>query len=93
MVNVHLVLYVFPREKASTSTSGPRVGFSVSKKLGSAVQRNKIKRRMRAAIVPYLQQIGQDVDVIFIARQKIKGIPFSNVEKSMGVLLKKAGLI
>ncbi len=88
----YLVLYFWPRAKKHFF-SNPRIGFSVSRRLGSAIQRNKIKRKMRAALRPYLPLIRQDVDLIFIARLKIKGIPFQNVEKSIESLLKKAGLI
>lgn len=91
--NSYLVIYVFSRGKDRSSLAGPRIGFSVSKRLGCAVIRNKIKRRMRAAIKPYLQLIPSHVDIIFIARKKIKGIPFSDVEKSMDMLLKKTGVI
>ncbi len=91
--NSYLVLYFFPQGKKTAAIGNPRIGFSVSKKLGNAVVRNKIKRRMRAAIKPYLQLIRSDVDIIFIARKKIKGISFSDVEKNMICLLKKAGLL
>jgi len=90
--NSYLVLYFFVRDKKKTSLGNPRIGFSVSKRIGCAVTRNKIKRRLREAIKPYLHLIRQDVDIIFIARQKIKGIPFSDVEKNMVYLLKKTGL-
>ncbi|MGI6588003.1 MAG: ribonuclease P protein component [Peptococcia bacterium] len=92
MADSYLVLYIYFRVKKQFS-GNPRIGFSVSKRLGSAVSRNKIKRKMRAALIPYLQFIVQDVDIIFVARKKIKGISFRDVEKSMGKLLKKAGLI
>lgn len=91
--NSYLVLYFFPRTESFISLQNPRIGFSVSKKLGSAVIRNKIKRRLRAAIKPYLHLIRPNIDIIFIARKKIKGIPFSDVEKNMVYLLKKSGLL
>lgn len=91
--NSYLVLYFFPQGKKTAALGNPRIGFSVSKKLGNAVVRNKIKRKMRAAIKPYLLLIRQDIDIIFIARKKIKGISFSDVEKNMVYLLKKSGLL
>lgn len=91
--NAYLVLYFFPHGEKTRALENPRIGFSVSKKLGNAVVRNKIKRRMRAAIKPYLQRIRPDVDIIFIARKKIKRISFSDVEKNMVYLLKKSRLL
>lgn len=48
---------------------GPaRVGFSVSKKVGKAVQRNLIKRRFRHAVAPLLDQLPGGFDYIFVVR-------------------------
>jgi ribonuclease P protein component len=44
----YLVLYAFPREDGDEV--GPRLGLAVSRQLGGAVERNRIKRRLRAAI-------------------------------------------
>jgi ribonuclease P protein component len=43
----YLVLYAFPREEAEGE--GPRLGLAVSRQLGGAVERNRLKRRLRAA--------------------------------------------
>jgi len=90
LANPYIVIYVFKKPVAGN----PRIGFSVSKKLGCAVCRNKIKRRMREAIKPYLKLIKpNNVDIIFIARFKIKGISFKLVEKNMVNLLKRTNLL
>src|SRR5215216_5008001 len=53
----YLVLYAFPREEGDDL--GPRLGLAVSRQLGGAVERNRIKRRLRAAF----EQIEGDLPV------------------------------
>lgn len=71
----------------------PRVGFSVSKKIGKAVVRNRVKRRMRAAVTPLLPEIRGGVNVIFIARAPIVDAPFEEICAAMRGTLSKAGLL
>jgi ribonuclease P protein component len=85
----YLVLY----SNKTQNQKAPRIGFSVSKKIGNAVVRNKIKRRLRAAVKPFLTDINKEYDIFFIARGKIKGKTYQDVEKSIGTLLKKARLL
>lgn len=69
-----------------------KVGFSVGKKLGCAVARNRIKRRMRAAIVPLLPRMKKGL-YIFIARQPIAQADFSRLCRSMQYLLRRQSLL
>jgi ribonuclease P protein component len=65
--NRHLVLYAFERPDAAAA-SPPRLGLSVSRKVGGAVQRNRVKRVLRerfAALAPSLQP---KTDYVVIAR-------------------------
>lgn len=50
------------------SASGARVGFSVSKRVGGAVVRNRVKRRLREIIRRELRQIPPTWDIIVAAR-------------------------
>lgn len=88
--NAELVIYTIKQERIAACS---RIGFSVSKKLGGAVERNKIKRRLRAAVRPYLGRLNPEFDIIFIARGKIKGKSFQDVEKSVAALLQRARLL
>ena len=69
-----------------------RVGFSVSKRIGNAVQRNRAKRRMRASLTPMLPHIAGGFNVIFIAKPDVLEAPFFELGKQMEALIKRAGL-
>lgn len=65
-----------------------KVGFSVGKKLGCAVVRNRIKRRMRAACAPLLPRMKPGL-YVFIARQPAATADFGKLCRSMQYLLRK----
>jgi ribonuclease P protein component len=65
-----LVLYTFKRG-AEAPSDGPRLGLSVSKKLGGAVVRNRVKRLLREAFAAHQAQVAQEYDVVFIARPQL----------------------
>ena len=69
-----------------------KVGFSVGKKIGCAVKRNRVKRRLRAACVPLLPRMKPGL-YIFIARQPAEKAEFSKICRSMQYLLRKQNLL
>jgi ribonuclease P protein component len=62
----YLVLYAFPRE--TEGGEGPRLGLAVSRRLGGAVERNRLKRRLRAAFDEVRERLQDDHDYVLIAR-------------------------
>jgi ribonuclease P protein component len=62
-----LVVYVFPREDLGDMRV-PRLGLSVSKKVGDAVTRNRVKRVLREEFAHRVQDIPGRLDVVVIAR-------------------------
>ncbi|MFP7170618.1 ribonuclease P protein component [Terribacillus sp. 7520-G] len=88
--NRQLVLYYKRQETADTHF---RIGLSVSKKLGNAVMRNKIKRYLRQAFHELDEQVVQGYDFIVIARQPAKDMTYQELKKSLIHVLWKSHLL
>ena len=67
-----------------------RYGFAVGRRLGKAVVRNRIKRRLREILRK--APLSPGWDVIIIARNPAATTDYKTLEKSVADLLKKAGI-
>lgn len=63
--------YFVAVQPAGSANTGPRVGITAGKVLGKAVERNRIKRRMRAAIVANLDALPRGVDVVLHPKRSV----------------------
>ena len=70
-----------------------RVGFVVSKQIGGAVQRNRIKRQMREVVRLQWRVLKPGFDLVFIARQPLREAPYAEMAQTIKYLLKSAGLL
>ena len=70
-----------------------RFGFSVSKRVGKAVVRNRVKRLLREATRFREPAIPPGRDLVFIARSPIKEASFQEVDQAVENLLRQAGLL
>ena len=69
-------------------TTGPRVGLTVPKALGKAVDRNRIKRRMRAAIRSSLPLLTAPVDLVLHPRRSTLTAEFAILEREVAGLFR-----
>jgi ribonuclease P protein component len=80
-----LVLYALP-----THSLDRRIGFSVSKRVGKATIRNRVKRRLREAVRSQLATVPNGYDLVFIARPPSAGAPYKQLEETVAYLLRKS---
>lgn len=59
---------------------GPRVGLTAGRVLGKAVERNRIKRRMREAVRVNLALLTRDVDVVLHPRRSVLTMQFAGLQ-------------
>ena len=65
-----------------------RVGLSVSRKLGNAVTRNQIKRRIRYILQSVKGSLVEHVDFVVIARKGVETLEYAEMEKNLLHVLK-----
>ena len=90
--NRHLVVYAFPRSGESEA----RLGVSVGRKLGGAVERNRIKRLLREAFWAAANDLEPGHDFVIVARPAAGELAASGgepaIEETLRAVLAEAGL-
>jgi ribonuclease P protein component len=87
-----VVLQCAPRPADVPAGTCPRVGFTASRKVGGAVQRNRARRRLRAAAEALLRdQARLDRDYVLIARAGTAARPYAALLQDLQTAIAKVG--
>ncbi|MDQ2925065.1 MAG: ribonuclease P protein component [Acidobacteriota bacterium] len=89
--NIAYFYAVRPADRRS-DTEGARVGLTVPKALGKAVDRNRIKRRLREAVRRNLEllsaSLSTPIDIVLHPRRTVMEMEFAALEREVGVIFR-----
>ncbi|NLW22026.1 MAG: ribonuclease P protein component [Tissierellia bacterium] len=85
--NRNLILYV-----VENGLDYSRVGFTVTKKVGNSVVRNRTRRRVREIYRKYINNIKEGYDIIIIPKKNVVDIDHKDLESALIHILKLANL-
>ena len=84
----HVVIY-----SGKNNSRANRLGITVSKKIGSAVHRNKVRRRLKEIYRLNEAKLNTGYDIVIVARVSSRFIKYSELETSVLMLFKKLGVL
>ena len=88
-VGSHTLVLIF----SASRRADIKIGFAVGKKVGNAVVRNRVKRRLREAVTPLLPGIKPGYRLIFVARTAIAQASYADIVSAVRRLADKAGVL
>jgi ribonuclease P protein component len=93
--NRYLVLYAFPRADGQPTDEGPRLGLSVSRRVGGAVDRTRVKRALREAFWAEAERLPGGSDYVVVARPDARDLVeregTAGVQGALGELVDAVG--
>lgn len=91
--HVYRSRYFILRCLEKSDSADTRVGIAPSRKIRTAVERNKIKRRVRELYREYKHLVKDGMDLVFIIKFNALSVSFFTLKKDFEYLLKKSRLI
>jgi ribonuclease P protein component len=93
----HLVLHAFPRAEGDAAEgAAPRLGISVGRRVGGAVERNRVKRLLREAFAAVAPGLPPSHDFVLVARGEAAELAREGGERAfetaLRALVDEAGL-
>lgn len=85
--NRNLILYI-----KKNRTEDTRIGISITKKVGNAVVRNKLKRRINELNNAYIGNLKDGYDIVIIPKKNAIDLSFKDLESALKHIYKLAGV-
>ncbi|MGE5559043.1 MAG: ribonuclease P protein component [Bacillota bacterium] len=82
-----LVMIILPGQEGKT-----RFGWCISKRQGNAVERNRMRRRLKEAVRLILPDIKEGIDIVILGNRTIKKLKFEELLLRVRCLFKNAGI-
>lgn len=86
VANRYMAVYFLAHEGSS------RIGITVSRRLGGAVARNRIRRRIREAVRRVASVVPPGWDLVIVARRGAIAASFAELERGVALLFQSAGM-
>jgi ribonuclease P protein component len=85
--NRNLILYI-----RRNGTKETRIGVSITRKVGNAVVRNKLKRRIKELNSKYIEDIKTGYDIVIIPKKNAVDLSFKDLESALKHIYKLSGV-
>ena len=83
-----VVLVALPNE-----TGEVRIGVTASHAVGHAVQRNRVRRRLKACFDEFIPELRSGWNIVAVARQPIVDAQYAEIRMGISKVLRQAGLL
>ncbi len=88
----HRFFILIVQARADQLGDSPRIGIAAGKRLGNAVVRNRMKRRLREAVRQIYPNLNNGIDVVIIARAPLEAATSAEVVGALTKMFQQAGI-